>query len=560
MLEDLNVKDFALIDSVSLDFGKGLNILSGETGAGKSILIGSLTFLLGGKAGLDSIRTGAESARVSGTVYLEKDAVAARKWLEERGIVPENDRVLIRRTIRDSGKTGAWIEDVPVTRAELADFTSGIVDVHGQHDHQSLFKLDEHRRFLDSFAGITEEVAAFTKLYGALAEKRARFDEMNTSEQERCRRREILEFSIDEIAKASLKPGEEESLSAEETRLTQYEKLFSMVDSIAETLLGQDGAVHALKRVLSGFDSSASIDPSLDQNRGRLENAYYEIEDIAEGVRQYRDGLVYDPARLEAVQERLSLIFKLKKKYGASVDDVMAWASNAERELEALQGWDSNREEMEKEIAVLEKEVYRAGSEISDKRKRASSALESGVEGVLRSLGMSGTRFSVSLTLRPGTDTIQRSGPYGFDSIEFLISANPGEPLKQLAKIASGGELSRVMLALKTVLTSADETGTLIFDEIDTGIGGEVALAVGAHLKGLAKTKQVLCITHLASIAAHADRHIKIEKKVDSNRTVTNATGIDGRARVEEVARMLAGDGFSEASVRHAEDLIAKFA
>lgn len=458
MLEDLNVKDFALIESVSLEFGRGLNVLSGETGAGKSILIGSLTFLLGGKANQDSIRTGAESARVSGTVLLEKDALAARSWLADKGIVPENDRVLIRRTLRDNGKAGAWIDDVPVTRVELAEFTSFLVDVHGQHDHQSLFKLDEHRRFLDSFAGITEEVSQFTQLYGSLADKRSRFDEMNTSEQERNRRKEILEFAIEEISRAELKAGEEDSLIAEETRLAQYEKLYSIIDSITESFFGEDGTVHGLKKILTNFDASAIIDGSLDQNRGRLENAYYEIEDIAEGMRQYRDGLVFDPGRLEAVQERLSVIYKLKKKYGTSIDEILAWSARAERELEQLSGWESNRQEMEKEISELERDVYRAGSEISAKRKEASSRLEKGVEGVLRSLGMAGTRFSVSLTLRPGTDTMQRSGPYGFDTIEFLISANAGESLKPLTRIASGGELSRVMLALKTVLTAADET------------------------------------------------------------------------------------------------------
>jgi len=560
MLEDLSVKDFALIESISLEFGKGLNILSGETGAGKSILIGSLTFLLGGKATQDSIRSGAESARVSGTVFLEKDAREARDWLREKGIVPENDRVLIRRTVRDNGKTGAWIEDVPVSRAELAEFTSFLVDVHGQHDHQSLFKLEEHRRFLDSFAGISDEVAEFTRLYGKLADKRTRFDEMNTSEQERERRREILDFSVDEISRASLQPGEDASLTAEETRLGQHEKLYSVIDSMVEGFYGEQGSLHGLKKIVGNFDVSTSIDNTLEQNRARLENAYYEIEDIAESLRQYRDGLVFDPARLESVQERLSMIFKMKKKYGATIEEILDWKKGAELELEQLSGWESNRIEMEKEIAELEREVYRAGSEISSKRKKASSALESGVEKVLKSLGMAGTRFNVALALRPGTDAIQKSGPYGFDTIEFQISANAGESLRPLARIASGGELSRVMLALKTVLTAADETGTLIFDEIDTGIGGEVALAVGAHLKELAKTKQVLCITHLASIAAHADHHIKIEKKTEADRTVTSATGIEGRRRVEEVARMLAGDGYSDASIRHAEELISKFA
>lgn len=560
MLEDLAIKDFALIESVSLDFGSGLNILSGETGAGKSILIGAITFLLGGKAGPDSIRTGAETARVSGTVFLEKTALSARNWLNEKGIDVENDRVMLRRTIRDNGKTGTWIQDIPVTRAELAEFTAFIVDIHGQHDHQSLFRLDEHRRFLDSFAGISEEVAVFTRLYTELAARRTSFDDLNTSEAERNRRREILEFGIDEITKAAIQLNEEELLAAEESRLTQHERLFSMVDFMVEALLGSEGTVHALKRVMSNFESVTAIDSSLESGRDRLESSFYEVEDIAEALRRYRDGLIYDPARLETIQERLSILYKLKKKYGATEAEVLEWSKAAERELEQLSGWESNRVEIEREIAEREKEVYRAGTELSEKRKRASSALEKGVEGVLSSLGMGGTKFNVSIELRPGTSTIQRSGPYGFDTIEFLISANPGEPLRPLAKIASGGELSRVMLALKTVLTSADETGTLIFDEIDTGIGGEVALSIGKHLKELAKAKQVLCITHLASIAAHADRHIKIEKRIMEGRTLTGATGIEGRARIEEVARMLAGDGFSDASVRHAEELVAKFA
>ena len=270
-----------------------------------------------------------------------------------------------------------------MSRAELAEFTSFLVDVHGQHDHQSLFKLEEHRRFLDSFAGISDEVAEFTRLYGKLADKRTRFDEMNTSEQERERRREILDFSVDEISRASLQPGEDASLTAEETRLGQHEKLYSVIDSMVEGFYGEQGSLHGLKKIVGNFDVSTSIDNTLEQNRARLENAYYEIEDIAESLRQYRDGLVFDPARLESVQERLSMIFKMKKKYGATIEEILDWKKGAELELEQLSGWESNRIEMEKEIAELEREVYRAGSEISSKRKKASSALESGVEKVV---------------------------------------------------------------------------------------------------------------------------------------------------------------------------------
>ncbi len=559
MLEDLSVKDFALIDSASIEFERGLNILSGETGAGKSILIGALTFLLGGKASSDSIRTGSDEARVSGTVYLEPGAKSARDWLAAKDISLDGDRALLRRTLRANGRSGTWIQDTPVTRQELAEFTSYLVDIHGQHDHQSLLKVEEHRRFLDAFAGIEDEVAAFTVKYAALAQKRKMRDEMNTSEKERSLKIELLGFAVEEIRKAALSPSEEESLQAEEQRLSQHEKLYALIDQACEGLSGSDGAVPTLKKVRSLLEGGVSIDQGLSSPLTRFETSYYELDDIAATLRQYRDGLSFDPARLETVEERLSQIYKLKKKYGASVQDVITYADDAEAQLEQLAGWETNKTHIDEEISSLERELYSAGLSISQKRKAASGLLKTGVEGILRSLGMKGTTFSVRLELREGSDTTQRSGPYGFDNVEFMISANPGEAEKPLARIASGGELSRVMLALKTVLADADETGTLIFDEIDTGIGGEVALAVGGHLKELSGRKQILCITHLASIAVRADNQIKIEKNSDSGKTITRAFAVSGKTRTEEIARMLAGDGVSTASLQHAEELLTRY-
>ncbi|HPA11347.1 MAG TPA: DNA repair protein RecN [Treponemataceae bacterium] len=560
MLEDLTVKDFALIDSVSLEFSRGFSILTGETGAGKSILIGSLTFLLGGKASMDLIRTGADEARVSGTIFLEPNARSAREWLSDHGIQPENDRVLLRRALRTNGKSASWIEDTPITRAELVEFTSLLVDIHGQHEHQSLLRIEEHRRFLDAFAGIEDEVRAFTAYYSELAAKRKLRDEMSTSEKERAEKAELLRFAIDEITAAKLSPSEEDDLSAEEQRLSQHEKLFAVLEQLTESLSASDGSVPKLNRARSHLETISSIDPSLSPLLSRLESAYYELDDIADSLRQYHAGLAFDPSRLEFIQERLSVIYKLKKKYGATVPDVIAYVESAETQLVQLESWESNRKQVEQEIADLERTVYRAGTLLSEKRRQASEALEKQVEEILGSLGMVSTRFRVQITLREGTDTMQKSGPYGFDTIEFMISPNAGEPLRPLVKIASGGELSRVMLALKTVLSAADEAGTLIFDEIDTGIGGEVALSVGAHLKALSAEKQIICITHLASIAVRADNQIKIEKTVQSGKTVTRAFPVSGTGRVEEIARMLAGDGMSAASVQHAEELLSRYA
>ncbi len=560
MLEDISVKDFALIDSVSLDFEKGLNILSGETGAGKSILIGSLTFLLGGKVSTDSIRTGADEARVSGTVFLEEGKKMARAWLGERGIECDNNRVLLRRTIRQNGKSGTWIQDTAVTRGELAEFTSFLVDIHGQHDHQSLLKIDEHRRFLDAYAGIEDEVIVFTGHYASLAAKRKMRDEMNTSEKERIQKTELLAFALEEIRKASLSVNEEAELEGEEQRLSQHEKLYALIEEINASLSGEEGSVPSLKKTRSSLETASDIDSSLSLSLNRLENCYYEIQDVAETLRQYRDSLTFDPKRLEVVEERISFLYKLKKKYGTTIADVLGYADEAESQLEQLSLWETNKSGIDAEISELEKIVFRLGTSLSEKRKKASVTLQGGVEEILKTLGMAGTRFSVQITVREGTDTMQRSGPWGFDNIEFMISTNPGEPLKPLARIASGGELSRVMLALKTVLADADESGTLIFDEIDTGIGGEVALAVGGHLKELSKRKQILCITHLASIAVRADNQIKIEKNSDSGKTLTSAFPVTGAKRVEEIARMLAGDGFSAASMQHASELLSKYA
>ncbi len=559
MLEDLTVKDFALIDSASLEFPGGYTVLTGETGAGKSILIGSLTFLLGGKATTDLVRTGADEARVSGTVFCSAESLSAREWLSAHGIEPENGRVLVRRTLRANGKTGAWIQDTPVTRAELAEFTSYLVDIHGQHDHQSLLKVEEHRRFLDSYAGLTEDVRAFTALYADLAAKRKLRDEMNTSERERGEKAELLRFAREEIGKAALKAGEDDELAAEEQRLSQHERLYSLVEQVSASLSGHDGAVALLKRARASLESAAAIDTTLSASLGRLESAYYELDDISDAVGAYESSLAFDPARLEAVEERLAFLFRLKKKYGGTITEVLAYAEEAAAQLERLEGWETNRTALDAEIASLEKAVYRAGTALSERRRAASASLQTGVEGILASLGMAGTSFRVRIDRREGTDTMQMSGPYGFDVIEFMISPNAGEPLRPLAKIASGGEISRVMLALKTVFAAADESETLIFDEIDTGIGGEVALAVGAHLKELSAKKQVFCITHLASIAARADNQIKIEKSVVSGKTVTKAYPVEGNRRVEEIARMLAGDGFSAASLKHAGELLTKY-
>lgn len=579
MLEDLRIKNFALIDSASVEFKNGFTVLSGETGAGKSLLIGALTFLLGGKGGVEHIRTGCQTAQVSGTFYIkglsspvdpskinEDDIKTPAQWLYVHGIESEDDRILIRRAVRDTGKSAAWIGDTPVTRADLASFCNFLIDIHGQHEHQSLMRVSEHRKFLDSFAGLDEKVEEFTALYSNLVAKRRNLDELLSDDKTRAQKIDVLTFSVKEIEDAKLKKGEDRELEDEEKRLSSFEKLYEDIDSICQALEGAEsssGAVLLLKKIRSVTQHACQLDKNLESLDNRLESAFYELSDIAGEYSSYKNSLVFDPERLAFVQDRLTLIYNLKKKYASSVnapvEEVIQFGLDAQKRLAELSGGEKNKDSLKAEITGLEKNVYKQAKEISDSRKIAAQKMSEQVMAILKTLGMKDTRFAVQVAEKNGSQIEQKCGPYGMDDIEFLIAANPGNPLQSLAKIASGGELSRVMLALKTVLAETDSVETLVFDEIDTGIGGEVAVSVGQHLKSLAKKCQILCITHLASIAVYADNQLKIAKSVYEGMTNTEVAPIEGEQRVAEIARMLSGDAASQESLEHAKAMLAKF-
>jgi len=575
MLEDLTIKDFALIDSDYLEFSKGFTVLSGETGAGKSILIGALSFLLGGKADVNQIRAGKNEANLSGTFVIpscnvrsnltvDDEPENALEWLAIHGIEIENNRVLLRRYIRDTGKSGAWIDNTPVTRIDLAQFSAFLVDIHGQHEHQSLMKVAEHRKYLDARAGITAEVSEFTSKYAELVGKRKQLNEYSMSDSERLRKLDMMSFAVKEITEAKLKKDEDIELEDEQSRLSSYEKIYSGVDSINE-LLGdsESSVVSLLKKIRRDASAVAEMDKSVSPLNERLEAAFYELSDIADEFSSYKNKLVFDPNRLQIVEDRLSLIYNLKKKYSSSVNaplaEVFAYLEEAQNFVEQNGEGNNFKEKLESEIKVLEKDVLTRAAKLSEKRKATAAVLNNEVNAILANLGMKGTRFVVNIVQKSGTNLEQNCGPYGQDDIEFLISANPGNPPLPLAKIASGGELSRVMLALKTIFAQTDSVETLIFDEIDTGIGGEIAVAVGAHMKKLAKNRQIFCITHLASIAVYADNQIKIEKSVSGEITSSNVFVIEGEKRVQEIARMLSGDQDTEQSLEHARSLLAKY-
>jgi DNA repair protein RecN (Recombination protein N) len=574
MLEELTVKDFALIESDYLEFTKGFTVLSGETGAGKSILIGALSFLLGGKAEVSQIRAGKNEASVSGVFCIkppakirqlkdDEEAENAYEWLESHGIQIENNRVLLRRFIRDTGKSGAWINDTPVTRTDLAQFSSFLVDIHGQHEHQSLMKVPEHRKFLDSRAGIVAEVDEFKKVFALLVEKRRLFAEYSMSESERLKKFEMMSFAIQEISEAKLKKDEDVTLEEEESRLISFEKIYSDVEEINNLLSSESAIIDLLKKARRSSSHLCEMDKSVSKLDERIESAFYELSDISDEFESYKRSLVFDPARLQQVQDRLSLIFNLKKKYASSVNaplsEVFKYFEEAQAYVQENSDGNNKKDILAQEIKQLEKEVLQRATVISNKRKAAAQVLGPEVDSILKNLGMVGTKFGVSIKEKEGSELVQKCGPYGIDDVEFLISANPGSPLMPLAKIASGGELSRVMLALKTIFAQSDSVETLIFDEIDTGIGGEVAVAVGSHLRKLAQNRQIFCITHLASIAVYADNQIKIEKAVSGGITSSNVHEVRGEERVTEIARMLSGDSDTSQSLEHARTLLNKY-
>lgn len=561
MLEELSVRDFALIDRLSVSFSDGLSILSGETGAGKSLLIGAIGFLLGGKTDTGVIRTGAEEALVTGIIDVSRSA-EARAWLEARGIETEDGRVLVRRGIKSNGRGSVFIQNQPCLRADLAELTSLLVDLHGQHEHQSLMAPENHRKLLDRYARIEAQVEAFSLRFADLSAKRKSYESALASEKERAREIEFLKYAVDEITKAKLKKGEEADLETEERLLAQHEKLYAAADQAHDCLSGggeSGGALAELRRLRSALESAQGIDPGLADLARRVDDSFYELEDVADSLRSYLGNLRYSPERLEDIETRLADIHKLKKKYGASVEEVLSRLEEDTERLSRLETWEEDKEGLAAEIAGLEASVLEDALALSKRRQEAAQSLQAKVEAILKTLGMPNARFFVRVGRKEPEAGRPVIGPAGIDDIEFMIAPNPGEPAKPLSRIASGGELSRVALAAKTVLAETDTVDTLIFDEVDAGIGGEVAVAVGEHLSTLGRKRQVLCITHLASIAARADNQYRVEKEVSGGRTSTKLSRMEGRVRAEEIARMLAGDPDEEASIAHAIELLRKY-
>ncbi len=556
MIENLTVKNIALIEDISIDFTSGFNILTGETGAGKSILVGALGLLLGNKADADLIRNGKDEAMVSATFLLENHS-EAKAWLSERAIEISDNYLILRRTLRRQGRGAIYIGSTPVTQQDLSDFTDLLVDMHSQHAHQSLLRADNHRKLLDHYSNLDSEVATLSELYYSLTKLKDEKSSLLKSHGEREREIDYLQFAINEIEEAKLKENEDEKLEAEFKVASQAEKLFSHVERFSSAVaVSQNAAIANLREGVSALQQIVSIDNSQAELLDRFQSAFFEIEDISNSISSLQHSIDFSPSTIDALQSRIASIHRITKKYGGSITKTHEFLNESKMKLDKLQNSSLSLDELDKEIAQLEAKIRDLALKVSGIRKEQAKILEVQISKNLFELGMKNAQFIISVSVRTLEGGGPGCGPYGIDLIKFEFSANAGEPLKELRSIASGGELSRVMLSIKSVFADKDPISTLVFDEIDTGIGGAVALSVGDYIAQLGKIKQILCITHLASIAAKASAHYQIVKSTTDGVTRTEIIRLEGEERIREIARMLSGDSVTSISLEHAKQML----
>lgn len=550
MLNSLSIKNVAVIDSLEVDMKNGLSVLTGETGAGKSIIIDSINMILGERADRELVRRGTDKAVVE-AVFAANDDIC--KILDENDIDTEDNQVIVTRRIGADGKSVAKINGSTVTLTLLREISGMLVNIHGQHDNQALLNPAEHVIFLDEYAKNQKERDMYKKSYSRMCDIKSRLDGLNIDEQEKRRRMDLLEYQINEITAAKILPGEEEALKNQRDIYENAEKITYAVKEAYTNLYDSEERMSAYDGISIAVNALADIselNDSLKNVYTALSEAMYSVEDAAHELKNFSETVEYNEEALNDTEERLDVISKLKRKYGNSVEDILSFAKKAQNELDEINLSDEKREQLNDELEKALSEVKKCGKILSDTRMKAAEVLQQKIEKSLHELNMESAHFNIDVHESNGFSV------NGCDAVEFMISTNPGEPLKPLVKIASGGELSRVMLAIKSVLAYADKVDTLIFDEIDTGVSGNAAVKIASKLKETAKTKQVICITHLPQLASAADVHYLIEKHVDSESASTTVTELDTEGRIKELSRIIDGGNAGELAYEHAREML----
>lgn len=552
MLSLLHIENIALIQSADIRFEPGFNVLTGETGAGKSIVIDSIGAVLGERTSRELIRTGAKSALVT-AVFTQ---VPPLPWLEENGFPTGEEELLLQRELQGDGRNVCRIDGKLVTVAQLRELGRQLLNIHGQHDGQQLLDPASHLGYLDQFGGCQPLLESYQQAYRKWHDIRREMDKLQMDEAERSRRVDTLNYQIQELERAQLKAGEDEELSARRTLLRSAGRLMEAVQSAEFALSGdedRDGACSLIAQAEGEVQGVSSISPELGELSEKLTALRCAADDAADTLRDLSRSFDFSPGELDQVEERLDLLYRLRKKYGPTVEDMLSYLERCRKELDQIQYADDTLARLEKDLKKAQKEAARRGEVLSQARREAAGALQARVQEELRQLDMPKVQFQTEFTLKGGEAGMDETG---LDEVQFLMSANLGEALKPIQKVASGGELARIMLALKNVLAEGDQIGTLVFDEVDTGVSGRAAQKVAEKMAQVARGKQVLCVTHLPQIAAMAETHFSVQKGEREGRTYTRLERLDRSQRREELARLIGGASITPSLLESAEELL----
>ncbi|KSU63591.1 DNA repair protein RecN [[Bacillus] enclensis] len=559
MLQELSIKNFAIIDTLALSFEEGLTVLSGETGAGKSIIIDAIHLLVGGRGSAEYVRHGEKKAEIEGLFILDDEAHPCYEKVSEFGIEIEEGMIVLRREIASSGKSVCRVNGKLVTIAIMREIGGALIDIHGQHEHQELMNEHLHLSLLDQFGGkeIQANLASYREIYKEYSTIHKQLSRLNDNEQEMAHRLDLITFQLKEIQEADLKLNEDEELLEEKRKLMNFEKLYESLQTSYNSIQGEGKGLDWTGLAMSHLETAADLDNQYQKTLESVSNAFYVLEDAVHQIRGELDQLEFEPDRLDLIETRLNEINSLKRKYGSSVDEILAYGSKIEEEIETILNKDSHIDELQKKLLSLEKDLIVEAKNLTHTRKKWAKKLTGSIHEQLKQLYMDKTKFEVRFsTVRDESFSFSQFKKDGWDQVEFYISTNPGEPLKPLSKVASGGELSRIMLALKTIFSKHQGITSIIFDEVDTGVSGRVAQAIAEKIYQVATHSQVMCISHLPQVAAMADSHLFISKRLLKGRTSTSVKRLEENEKVREISRMISGVEITDLTQEHAKELL----
>ncbi|GAA0482042.1 DNA repair protein RecN [Salinibacillus aidingensis] len=567
MLAELSIKDFAIIDEIKINFRDGLTVLTGETGAGKSIIIDAIQLLAGGRGSVEFVRHGSKKAEIEGLFFLDSQEHSAYRKAEEFGVeMDEEGMLVLNRTITASGKSICRVNGKLVTLAILREFGQTLIDIHSQHETQSLMDTEKHLALLDLYGQkeIMHAKQEYKEIYEEYKKLKRRYHELSENEQEIAQRLDLLKFQQQELEEAELTLDEDVQLEQERNTLQNYEKIYQNISDAYHALYGEQKALDWLALSMSSLENIKEFDEELGTKASDISNYYYTIEELSFDLRNKLEEMEYNPERLNEIEGRLNEINRLKRKYGQSVEEILNYAAKIDEEIEQLENKDVHLSKLEQDLKNKGRDVLLAAEQLHELRKKAAEKLKEAILSELKDLYLEKADFDVHFSIQEGSASDPewkgrkvKLHENGFDKVQFLISTNVGEPLKEVHKIASGGELSRIMLAIKKNFARHQGVTSVIFDEVDTGVSGRVAQAIAEKIYSISNSSQVLCISHLPQVASMADIHLLIEKEIRQDRTITKVNELNHKDKINEIGRMISGTELTETTKEHAEELIS---